>query len=93
MGIKKGVFAEFGAGDGTENNTICLAALGWKGFWVGGDDLKFNYNDSENFSYRKSWITKDCRRGPMKLVRRFGLVLKASWINVPGLVGFAVRAP
>jgi len=59
MGIKKGVFAEFGAGDGTENNTICLAALGWKGFWVGGDDLKFNYNDSENFSYRKSWITKD----------------------------------
>ena len=59
MGIKKGVFAEFGAGDGTENNTICLAALGWKGFWIGGEDLKFNYNDSENFLYKKSWITKD----------------------------------
>ena len=59
MGIKKGIFAEFGAGDGTENNTICLAALGWKGFWVGSENLKFKYKNSENFCYIKSWITKE----------------------------------
>ena len=32
LGIKKGVFAELEPGNGTENNTICLAALKWKGF-------------------------------------------------------------
>ena len=49
IGIKKGIFAEFGPGDGTENNTISLAALGWKGFWVGSENLKFKYNNSNNF--------------------------------------------
>ena len=43
LGIKKGVFTELGPGNGTENNTICLAALKWKGFWVGSEDLKFKY--------------------------------------------------
>ena len=49
MGIKKGVFAEFGPGDGTENNTICLAALGWKGFWVGGNKLAFEPPKNQKF--------------------------------------------
>src|SRR6516225_11835412 len=35
--LESGVFAEFGVGDGTENNTLILAALGWKGFWVSGE--------------------------------------------------------
>ena len=59
IGIKKGVFAEFGPGDGTENNTISLAALKWKGFWVGSEDIKFKYNNSKNFQFIKSWITKE----------------------------------
>ena len=59
IGIKKGVFAEFGPGDGTENNTITLAALKWKGFWVGSEDIKFKYNNSKNFQFIKSWITKE----------------------------------
>lgn len=33
--INNGVYAEYGVGNGTENNTLILAALGWKGFWVG----------------------------------------------------------
>jgi hypothetical protein len=41
IGIGCGVFAEFGVGDGLENNTISLASLGWKGFWVGGQKLAF----------------------------------------------------
>jgi hypothetical protein len=41
MGIENGTFAEFGVGDGLENNTLILAALGWRGFWVGGEALVF----------------------------------------------------
>lgn len=41
IGIECGVFAEFGVGNGLENNTIFLASLGWKGFWVGGQKLAF----------------------------------------------------
>ena len=59
IGIKKGVFAEFGAGNGLENNTIILASLKWKGFWVGSEDIKFKYNNSKNFQFIKSWITKE----------------------------------
>ena len=46
--IKKGRYAEFGVGDGLENNTLLLAALGWKGFWVGGEDLIFKYKTTKN---------------------------------------------
>lgn len=55
----KGVYAEFGVGNGTENNTLILAALGWAGFWVGGEDLTFNVDrkTNPNFSYQKEWIT------------------------------------
>jgi len=59
IGIKKGVFAELGPGDGTENNTISLAALKWKGFWIGSEDIKFKYNNSKNFNFSKDWITKE----------------------------------
>ena len=59
LGINKGVFAELGPGNGTENNTICLAALKWKGFWVGSEDLKFKYKNSKNFSFIKEWINRE----------------------------------
>ncbi len=56
-----GVFAEFGVGDGTENNTLILAALGWRGLWVGGEALQFDLNDnSENsYAYIREWITRE----------------------------------
>ena len=59
LNIKKGSYAEYGVGDGLENNTILLAALGWKGFWVGGEDLNFKYKPSSRFNYSKNWITLD----------------------------------
>lgn len=54
-----GVYAEFGVGDGTENNTLILAALGWKGFWVGNETLKFDVDEqaTRNFRYVKDWVT------------------------------------
>jgi hypothetical protein len=57
--LEDGVFAEFGVGDGTENNTLILAALGWRGFWVGGQDLAFAVPDNPRFVYQKAWITAD----------------------------------
>tara|TARA_B100001029_G_C15042703_1_gene444820 strand:- start:394 stop:1263 length:870 start_codon:yes stop_codon:yes gene_type:complete len=59
LGIKKGVFAEFGVGNGCENNTLILASLGWKGFWVGGENLNFTYNNNSNFNFTKGWVTKE----------------------------------
>jgi hypothetical protein len=56
-----GGYAEFGVGNGTENNTLILAALGWSGFWVGGEQLAFNHlaADPRRFCYIRDWITRD----------------------------------
>ena len=62
MGLQNGVFAEFGVESGLEANTIILAILGWKGFWVSGDNLAFKVADistTSNFIYQKEWITSD----------------------------------
>lgn len=55
--INKGVFAEFGVGRGTENNTLILKAQGWKGFWVGNEKLAISYKESESFHYIKDYVT------------------------------------
>ena len=58
--LEIGTFAEFGVGDGTENNTLILKAMGWKGFWVGGENLAFNINtNKKDFLYLKDWISLD----------------------------------
>ncbi len=59
--VDKGVFAEFGVGDGTENNTLILAAMGWRGFWVGGEKLAFDVRPPKQigFAYIRDWVTKD----------------------------------
>jgi hypothetical protein len=43
LGLAEGAFAEFGVGSGTENNTLILLALGWRGFWAGDQDLAFDH--------------------------------------------------
>jgi hypothetical protein len=57
--LDDGAYAEFGVGDGTENNTLILAALGWKGFWVGGEKLKIDIGKAchKRFAYLRDWIT------------------------------------
>jgi hypothetical protein len=53
-------FVEFGVGDGTENNTIILLALGWRGLWVGGEDLAFQVPvDDARLVFLRRWIAKD----------------------------------
>ena len=57
--LSNGTYAEYGVGDGTENNTLILAALGWRGFWVGGETLRPNINEGRGskFQFAKEWIT------------------------------------
>jgi hypothetical protein len=58
--LQNGSFAEYGVDDGTENNTLILKSLGWKGFWIGGGSLAFNNNpNDDSFAYIKNWITID----------------------------------
>jgi hypothetical protein len=52
-------FAEFGVGDGCENNTLVLLSLGWKGSWFGGQQLAFDTEGSKSLRFQKSWITRD----------------------------------
>lgn len=57
LGIRTGTYIEFGVGNGIENNTLALAALGWKGAWVGNEELCFTPKPSDHFRYYKNWIT------------------------------------
>ncbi len=51
-------FCEFGVGDGTENNTLILAAAGWRGVWIGNDNLKIpGHLIGDRINYKKSWVT------------------------------------
>jgi len=60
IGLEHGVFAEFGVGDGSENNSLVLLASGWKGFWVGGEGLCFNHRSNPNhFSFHQMWIDRE----------------------------------
>jgi len=60
LDIEKGVFAELGVGDGSENNTLVLLAFGWTGVWVGGEDLRVEPpQQSARLAFRKTWVTRD----------------------------------
>ena len=59
IGLEQGRYCEFGVGDGLECNTLALAALGWKGFWISGQELAFRTDDIDPavFRYYRSWVT------------------------------------
>jgi len=71
LGLHKGTLAEFGVGDGMENNTLALIAAKWRGFWAGNEDLAFDPNperrEAVNFAYIKTFIT---RGNVLDIIRR-----------------------
>lgn len=54
----RGVFVEFGVGNGLENNALVLIASGWDGVWIGGQDLAFDIPTMRRsrFTFIKSWV-------------------------------------
>lgn len=59
MKIDKGIFCEIGCGNGLENNTLILAAAGWRGTWFDTRDLAFNYKENKRFKFIKQFIDND----------------------------------
>ena len=57
MEIKLGTFVEFGAGDGLENNSLILIALGWKGIWIDAKNLETTFPLTGRVRYGCHWIT------------------------------------
>lgn len=43
LGLERGVFAEFGCGNGLENNSHLLLLKGWRGLWVDGSPQNAAY--------------------------------------------------
>jgi hypothetical protein len=83
LGIaNQGGFAEFGVGNGLENNSLILASLGWRGFWVGGEDLAFKLEASDRLMYIRDWITLE---NIIKLTRQGTAFLQQSGVDVASL--------
>jgi hypothetical protein len=71
LGITNGTFIELGVGNGLENCTLVLLAKGWRGFWIGGQDLAFNHDlNPKRFSFLKAWVSLE---NVVNLVRRAGI--------------------
>lgn len=77
-----GTYAEFGVGNGLENNTLALALRGFRGFWVGGQELAFSVPNSRKFTYLKNWITRD---NIVALARQGMAAISASQLDVVSL--------
>ena len=81
--LKTGTFLEFGVGDGTENNTLVLLSIGWRGAWVGGENLAFDPRvNPKRFFYKKAWVSLD---NINELVRSGLSALAASDVDVLGV--------
>ena len=58
LGITAGTFAELGVGGGLENNTLILLANGWRGFWIGREDLAFDHRlNPKRLTFFKTWVS------------------------------------
>lgn len=57
MEIKAGKFWEFGVGNGTENNTLTLAAMNWSGCWIGNEPLIIDLQNVNQIIFMNTWVT------------------------------------
>ena len=58
LGGRPGTFLELGVGNGLENNTLNLLAKGWRGAWLGGEELAFS-SENTRLRFRQCWIDRD----------------------------------
>jgi hypothetical protein len=58
--LEAGIFVEFGVGDGLENGTLILLMNGWRGVWIGGEELKIAVPPaSPRLKFLRNWITAE----------------------------------
>jgi hypothetical protein len=78
--IDKGVFVEFGCGDGLENNTLQLLMRGWSGVWIGGVELKIRIPaSSRKLRFERDWVT---RENCVEIMRRGIQMIGAKEVNL-----------
>jgi len=83
LGIKSGTFAEIGVGSGLENNTLILLASGWRGFWIGDEDLSFDHRlNPKRLTFIKARVTSE---NVVQLMRRGLENIAANELDVLGL--------
>jgi hypothetical protein len=72
--VDRGVFVEYGCGDGLENNTIQLLMRGWRGVWIGATDLKVRVPSSNRkLRFEREWVTLDnCVEIMQRAIQRIG---------------------
>lgn len=62
IGLEDGVFVELGIGNGLENNSLILLMHGWRGVWLGGEELAFEIPNDGPLVHQRAWITREnCR--------------------------------
>jgi hypothetical protein len=69
-------FVEVGVGDGTENNTAFLLALGWSGFWIDG-------SGAFRATLRRHSVPAERLRGAVAFVRRETIAPLFAQLGVP----------
>ncbi len=57
--LQGGSFAEIGVGNGLQNNTIILLMHGWRGLWVGAEELRFQTEGSSRLKFLKEWVVPE----------------------------------
>ena len=62
LNITEHRFIEFGSGNGLENNTIILIALGWKGIWIDSKPLEILLEKNKSVRHEKIWLDLDSLR-------------------------------
>ncbi len=56
LGLTHGAFLEVGVGNGLENNTVILLMHGWRGVWVGNEDLAFSSAGATRLRFHKQFL-------------------------------------
>jgi hypothetical protein len=80
IGLSQGTFCEFGVGNGLENNSLVLLLGGWRGVWIGAEDLAFGVPSAAGpLRFLKRWVTAE-NAGP--LLREGLALLSAEGPNV-----------
>lgn len=58
--LARGVFVEYGCGNGLENNTIQLLMRGWSGVWIDGTDVSIRIPaSSQKLRFEREWVTQE----------------------------------
>jgi hypothetical protein len=70
LNISEKNFIEIGSGNGLENNTLNLIALGWQGIWVDNKDLQVLLAKGMSVKYVQMWLDLDSINGLLPMFER-----------------------